>query len=143
MEKYSEKNILTFLVDFTCQEKITLQTDIFLDLGIVGDEFEDMIDSYAKKFYVDMTGYLWYFHTNEEGADHSLGGSFFRATYERVTRIPVTPKMLFEIANKGKWEIKYPEHTIPKRRYDLLIDNILILGTFIALVISLIKEYLY
>ena len=141
MEKYSEENILTFLTDLVGVEKIDSQTDIFLDLGVTGDDFHEMIEEYQKTYNVDMTSYLWYFHADEEG--QSIGGGFFKAPHERVKRIPVTPKMLLDFANKGKWTIEYPEHTLPKRRYDLIINTILVLGFFTFLTIYLLKKYVF
>lgn len=141
MDKYSEENILTFLTDLVGREKIVSQTDIFLDLGVTGDDFHEMIEKYQKTFNVDMTSFLWYFHADEEG--QSIGGGFFKAPYERVKRIPVTPQMLLDFANKGKWTIDYPEHTLPKRRYDLIINTILVIGFFIFLTIYLLNKYVF
>lgn len=141
MDKYSEENILSFLTDLVGREKITSQTDIFFDLGVTGDDFHEMIEKYQKTFNVDMTTYLWYFHADEEG--QSIGGGFFKAPYERVKRIPITPKMLLDFANKGKWTIEYPEHTLPKRRYDLIINTVLVFGFFIFLTIYLLKKYVF
>ena len=64
-----------------------------IDKGIHGDDFHELIDEYAKVFKVDMTGYLWYFHADEEG--NSFGGSIIKPPYDRVKRIPVTPALLF------------------------------------------------
>lgn len=139
MDNYSEENIIAFLTDFIGLEDITAQMDIFDELGITGDDFHKMIDSYSKKFHVDMTNYLWYFHTNEEGS--SIGSAFFKAPYERVKRIPVTPKMLLDFANTGKWNIDYPEHSIPKRRYDLIINRVFSLGIFAYIIVNIIKKY--
>jgi hypothetical protein len=68
----------------------------------------------------------------------SIGGAFFRPPYERVTRIPVTPAMLLLFANSGVWEIGYPAHTLPKKRWDIIINWIAI----IAFVIIAIATYL-
>lgn len=141
MDKYSEENILSFLTELVGREKITLQTDIFTDLNVWGDDFHEMIEKYQKQFNVDMTAYLWYFHSNEEG--QSIGGAFFRPPYDRVKRIPVTPKMLLDFANAGKWTIDYPDHVLPKKRYDLIINTVLVLGFFIILAIYLLNKYVF
>lgn len=124
--KYSLTDITNFVIDKTgCEEnEVTPNCDIEKNLGCWGDDFDELIDEYSKKFNVDMTSYLWYFHTNEEG--QSIGGIFFKAPYERVTRIPVTPAILLDYANHGKWLMTYPEHYLPRRRYDILINQILI-----------------
>ena len=141
MDKYSEENIISFLTDLLACEKITSQTDIFSDLGVVGDDFHEMIEKYSKIFKVDMTSYLWYFHADEEG--HSIVGSFFKAPYERVKRITVTPKMQTDFANKGKWSIAYPEHTLPKRRYDIIINRVLVFGFLVYIAIKLLSKYVF
>lgn len=118
------------------EDEVQEQTDILTDLGVVGDDFHELIDEYARKYQVDMTVYLWYFHADEEG--QNIGGIFFRPPYERVQRIPVTPIMLKEFANKGKWEIDYPNHQLPKKRYDLLFNQILSLIVFSSIILGII-----
>lgn len=141
MREYSEENIITFLKELLGRDQINSQTDIFLDLHVFGDDFHEMIEKYSKTFNVDMTSYLWYFHTYEEG--YNISASFFKAPNERVNRIAVTPKMLLDFANNGKWTIDYPEHTIPKRRYDLIINTVLILGILILFIISLLIKFVF
>ncbi|MDH7460766.1 DUF1493 family protein [Chitinophagaceae bacterium 26-R-25] len=110
--------------------EINADSDISNDLGCWGDDFHELIDEYALNFKVDMSSYLWYFHTEEEGYN-SVGGSFFKPPNERVKHIPVTPQVLLDCANNGKWNIAYPPHALPKRRYDVLINQIVVL-LFIA-----------
>jgi len=117
------------------------EVDIFYDLGVTGDDFHEMIEKYEKKFNVDMTSYLWYFHADEEG--QNTGGIFFKAPNERVNRIPLTPKMLVDFANKGKWTINYPKHNLHKRRYDIIINRVLIFGLIIYIVITLLQKYVF
>jgi len=123
---YNLTDILDLVSKKTGCQDATVSSDIESDLGCYGDDFHELITEYSKIFSVDMTSYLWYFHTGEEG--NSFGGHFFKAPYERVKRIPVTPDMLLEFANKGKWDLQYPKHKIPKRRFDLLINLILLFG---------------
>ncbi len=108
------------------EDEITESIDIEEDLGCWGDDFHELIDEYSKTFHVDMTTYRWYFHTGEEG--NSLGGLVIKAPYERVNRIPITPTILLDSANAGKWLISYPEHKLPKNRYDIWINQILVLA---------------
>jgi Protein of unknown function (DUF1493) len=126
--------IIDFIKKRTGSENITSDTDIFAD-GTVGDDFHELIESYAKTYSVDMTNYLWYFHADEEGGWNSIGGLFFIPPYKKVQRIPVTPALLNDIATKGRWDIKYPQHNVPKRRYDILINKILFMGVVIWLTI--------
>lgn len=127
--KYTTTAIIKFLAELSGTDKINTHSDIFSDVGMVGDDFHGMIEKFAKQFSVNMEDYLWYFHCDEEG--QSIGANFFKPPYTRVNRIPVTPAMLTEFANTGKWSINYPEHNVPKKRYDLLI-NAIVVGTLVA-----------
>jgi len=80
--------------------------------AIVGDDFHELIEKFAQTYSVDMTDYLWYFHCDEEGWRSYLCDFFFPPPYKKVKRIAVTPLLLTEFANKGKWHIQYPEHKI-------------------------------
>src|SRR5688572_10048311 len=105
--KYSTEDIISFLIDQSGTDKIKPDSDMYEDIRMGGDDFQEMIEEYAKKFAVDMEGYLWYFHADEEGWP-GLGGIIFKPPYARVDRIPVTPLMLTDFANKGRWDMKYP-----------------------------------
>lgn len=136
MHKVDE--IIVFLTDLAGTDEINPDSDIFNDVGMVGDDFHEMIEKYSKKFSVDMCGYLWYFHADEEG--NNIGGSFFTPPYERVKRIPVTPLMLTSFANLQKWDMQYPEHILPKKRYDLLVNTMLLGLVLTGFVIWLINK---
>ncbi len=45
-----------------------------------------------------------------------------------------TVEMLTEFANSGKWSVDYPQHEIPKRRLDVLLDHLIIAGGLVAYV---------
>ncbi|MBL7818955.1 MAG: DUF1493 family protein [Saprospiraceae bacterium] len=117
--------IIRFLEELSGLDYDDIQphTDIFKDLNIVGDDFHDMIEKFAKLYSVDMSNYPWYFHADEEG--FNTGSLFFKPPYQRVKRIPITPEMLTSFANTGSWDFKYPPHEIPKKRYDLLINRLI------------------
>ncbi|MBC8053215.1 MAG: DUF1493 family protein [Sphingobacteriaceae bacterium] len=121
---YSIDDIIHFLIEYSGEKTIIPTANIFLDLGLTGDDFHEFIEKYTEIFAVDMSDYLWYFHSDEEGSWNSIGGFFFDPPYKRVERIPVTPQLLTEIANKGKWDIKYPIHVLPARRYDIIINQV-------------------
>ncbi|QHJ06953.1 DUF1493 family protein [Hymenobacter busanensis] len=118
-------------------------SDILADVGVAGDDFHELMEKYAEAFSVDMSGYLWYFHTDEEGGGLDIGGSILQPPYERVKRIPVTPAMLADFANKGAWDLDYPPHRVPKWRYDILINNILVGALSLWLGYKLIKALLH
>jgi hypothetical protein len=138
---YQVNDIIDFLSDYSGCNNLNSDTDIFRDIGLDGDDFQEMMDEYSRKFNVDITSYLWYFHGNEEGGN-SLGSIFFKPPYERVERILLTPKMLADFANEGVWKIDYPEHTLPKRRYDLMVNFITLCLVILCVVIWAVNKYL-
>jgi len=118
--------IRNFLEDYSGVYPDNPNIDIWKDMHVTGDDFHEMIENYTKEYKIDMSSYLWYFHTDEEGHNF-IGGLFFKPPYKRVKRIPITPKMLSDFVNLKEWNINYPDHKIPKKRYDLLINRLTIL----------------
>ena len=133
---YEFKDIQPFAEKHAC-EKVEPGSDLF-ELGINGDDFHNMIDEFDVSFHVNMDGYLWYFHTSEEG--QNIGALFFPPPNERVKRIPVTPLMLLEAANKGKWSCKYPTHLIPSKRWDIVTNKIIMFVVFVLMLAYGLKE---
>jgi hypothetical protein len=131
------EELVSFVKEFTAVDEVQSETDIFSDLRCTGDDFHELIENYAKKYPVDMSSYLWYFHSDEEG--QNFGGVFFRPPYERVKRIPVTPQMLADFVNEGRWKINYPSHKLPKLRIDILVNLVLFLVVLFFLIKSCIK----
>jgi len=125
MSRITEEEIIQFLKEETYEDSITSDTDIFNECGISGDDSHELIEKYQMKYGVDMSTYLWYFHCDEEGSTF-ITGMFFKPPYKRVTRIPITPKMLTDFANSKIWKIDYPEHKLPKYRYDIIFNQIII-----------------
>lgn len=122
---YSQAEISGFIKSKTGIVNLNLNDDLLKDQGVSGDDFHELIADYQKIFNVDMTNYLWYFHSDEEG--NNIGGVFFKPPYERVNHIPVSPAKLLEFANKGRWEMEYPVHKLPKFRWDMIINATLLL----------------
>lgn len=83
--------------------QVQADSDICVDLGCDGDDFGEMMRDFAAKFQVDLTGYRWQFHHGPEG--FALFSLFSRS----VPHIPVTPSILTEAANSGRWMLTYPE----------------------------------
>ena len=110
-------------------EKIHSDSDLNSELGIDGDDFSELVEKFEMEFGVRMDSYLWYFHHGEEG--RSIGSLFFKPPFERVERIPVTPKILLQAAMTKEWPISYPEHQLPERRYDVLINQLIVLGVLL------------
>lgn len=113
-------------------DRLGPETELDKDLGIWADDFHELMAEFSERFGTDMSGYLWYFHTGEEG--WSLGGLFFDPPDRRVERIPVTIQMLVDSARAGRWLIEYPPHDLPQRRWDILINQLLVVGFLLFLV---------
>ncbi|MCG8579135.1 MAG: DUF1493 family protein [Bacteroidales bacterium] len=128
--------ILKFIQDQTGLDSLESDSDIF-ELGIVGDDFDDLIGRFSEKYKVQMGSYLWYFHTDEEG--QNIGGLFFKPPNKRVERIPITPRVLLDIANHGSWNIFYPKHRLPKYRIDTLINWIFATGVIFFFIYTLVR----
>jgi hypothetical protein len=131
--------IRNFLEDYSgvCSDDPNI--DIFMDMNVTGDDFHEMIENYSNEYEVDMSEYLWYFHTNEEGI--SLGALGFKPPYARVKRIPVTPQMLADFIMTKKWSINYPEHNLPKRRYDIIFNQFVLVTFILGVILGLILKY--
>ncbi len=108
-------------------DELAPDMDLSRDMGIEGDDFFELEAEFEKRFSVDMSTYRWYFHHGEEGS-FNIGGLFFKPPYSRVKRIPITPELLRQSANAHSWQLTYPEHQLPPRRFDLII-NLWFLGT--------------
>ena len=60
--KTTEEEIIEFLKEETFEDEITPETDVFNDCGVSGDDCDELLNAYQKKYNVDMSEYLWYFH---------------------------------------------------------------------------------
>jgi len=102
---------------------VTEDADIVYDLDCVDFALDEFVAAYRTKFGVNMEDYRWYFHTNVVSGDTSaIGKMLFKTPPNAVKHIPITPQILWESANQGKWVIWYPEHTVPRRRFDAYIQ---------------------
>lgn len=103
-------------------------TDLFATFDIAADICEDFIETFGQKFKVDLTDYRWYFHHGEAGLN--LGGFIIAPPYKRVERIAITPELLLRSATKRRWKVNYPDHQIPQKRWDMLINKIILFLVF-------------
>lgn len=134
------EEIIDFIKDCLKEDNIFPDNDIF-SLGIYGDDMDELLGSYQKKYAVNFDNYLWYFHNEEEISNNfSIGKIFFKPPYDKVKRIPITPELLTKFANTKVWEINYAEHQIPKFRYDILIDQIIFGGLALIVIYFSLKD---
>jgi len=131
-----EEEIIDFIEKEFWKSNLNSDSDVFKEVRIDGDDCDEFLLKYSEKYSVDMNDFLWYFHYQEEGSlSFSIGNLFFKNPRQRVKEIPITPKMLTEFANSKKWTIDYPEHKLPKYRYDILINWVLIISIIIIIIL--------
>jgi hypothetical protein len=92
-------------------------------IGLFADDLTEFMATFGKRFKVDLSTFRWYFHTGEEGV--SVGALFFTPPHDRVPRIPITLRLLREAAELGRWPVDYPDHSLPPRRWDIVINQCL------------------
>ncbi|WP_426036211.1 hypothetical protein [Brevundimonas sp. DC300-4] len=114
--------------------------DLFEVCGIAGDDASDFMDAFGARFGVDDDGYRWYFHHGEEGSN--FGGLFFKPPYRRVVRVPITPDMLAEAIESKRWPLRYPPHELPTVRWDIRINQILMIIPVIMFGLWVWKRFL-
>lgn len=90
MDKAPSLTELCDLVEAYCDMRPTPdpQSDFLTQLGLCGDDVDELLSVFASHYGVAMRAYLWYFHTREEGANP--GALFFKPPNARVPYIPLT-----------------------------------------------------
>ena len=120
-------------------KKLLPDSDLNGNFGIEGDDFDELMLAYSNKFKVNIDSYLWYFHCDEEGV--SLFAFIFPPPNKRVEKIVVTPELLFNCAQSKVWSVKYPMHTLPKKRWDIISNHVfLVTCAILILALGIIKS---
>ena len=114
-------------------------TDLFDRFGIEGDDASAFMDGFGDRFGIDGENYRWYFHHREEGTN--FGGLFFAPPYRRVQRIPITPDILIEAVETKKWPLKYPTHQVPTVRWDIRMNQLLLVVPVVLLALWLWQSF--
>ncbi len=113
--------------------------DLHDDLGITGESFNLIMSKFGREFNVDMRNYLWYFHHPEENA-LGLAGLFRNSPSFRVPHIPVTPNLLLQAVELGRWPVEYPEHDISGNNFEITIDRFIALSLFLFIISWLMSQ---
>lgn len=135
------ERLITMIIDkVACsRDEILRCTDIEHDLGCTGDDHFEFMEAYAKEFNVDMTGFLWYFHTHDESmATWSI--SWGNPPSMQVKRIPVDLDTLTRMAMQGKWVMDYPPHTLQPRHTKA--ERILMILIGATIVFFMVRSFL-
>lgn len=124
--------VLKFIKDFWGETRpLTDDEDLFDALGLEGDDASEFMEAFVARFGVDATAYLWYFHHADEGWNY--GGLFYKPIYRRFGRMPITLATLSEAVRTRHWPITYPDHVRPRRRWDIVINQLLVAAVVIGL----------
>jgi hypothetical protein len=132
------EKVIAFLQEKTGMEDLHADTDLFAH-GVTGKQFNEVVRAFGRRFNVNTESYLWYFHTDEDGMN--FGAIFVKPPYERVQRIPVTPLLLAEFADRGSWAIDYPSHEIPGSRLDHLLNILFVFAIAFLLVYVAARKF--
>lgn len=81
--------------------KIGLQSDLYEDLGLTGDDVDDLFDELHKQLEIDFSGFQFGRHFTSEARYWFSGGHWKRQ------RIPVTIADLVTAAKNKKWTMTY------------------------------------
>lgn len=117
----------------------TEDTDLFRVLRINGDDVDEFMHDFAKTYAVDLTEYRWFFHSGEEG--FNFGGLFFPPPNRRVKRIAVTPSLLNRAIQEACWPHIYPSHQMPKVRWDLRLNLLILVVASVAIAMSIWQRF--
>jgi len=134
----TEKEIIDFIETEYWKSNLQSNSDIFKTVRISGDDCYELIEKFSKKYNVDISNYLWYFHHEEEGSWSSFGSFLYKTPDKLVKRIPITPKMLAKFVETKNWEINYPIHNLPEKRKDLILNQILVVTILVLALIGII-----
>ena len=86
---------------------VPMGADLIDDAGIDGDDVEDLVEEFGKRFGVRMEGFRWYHHSGMEGCNPLW--LVFRPWWARKSQVPIRISDLVESARRGAWVAQYPE----------------------------------
>jgi hypothetical protein len=109
------------------------RADLLGSAGLDGKAASRFLQVYAVRFRVDLRGYRWWFHHRDHGVFAMPLVALDREGNE--IRIPLTAEMLAGFAERGRWDIDYPQHRLGLRSawWAVLVFGISGLGLAYAL----------
>ena len=127
------EDILTFAKEggYTKSGACAPDADMFDAFGIVGDDADEFMDGFSKRFGVSLDGFLSYFHYNANEPPMAETVWPYSPEGARLERIPLTPALLAEAATAQSWTLDYPEH-LPKGAWKAVVPFLIPLVIVIA-----------
>ena len=89
--------------------ELSLQTNVFRDLGVDGDDAEDLLIGFSKEFDVDLKRLQFSRHFGPEAPFNPIALLMPRWWRWQRERIPVRMQDLVDAAASREWTIRYPE----------------------------------
>lgn len=96
MSNNLESRIIELLADFAClpRERVDINTELFRDLGIDGDEASDFILLFSERFSVELSE----FRSVEHFGGESSYVPFLSLLFKRKRLVPISVEDLIEAA---------------------------------------------
>lgn len=113
--------------------------DLLRATGMEGDAANAFFDAYAEEFSVDMADFLWFFHYDADEPPFYRRVRPIGGTGRAFGLIPITPRLLADAANEGRWPLEYPEHRIRVSHWPLVI-MFLLLGILVLAITVLVAQ---
>ncbi len=110
--------------------------DLFDAFAIAGDDGNEFLQDFAVRFDVNLDGFLWYFHYNANEPPGAETSWPYTPDGRRLSRIPLTPRLLAEAANRRVWPVEYPEHVV-KGAWKAKIP-LIAMGLFVVIAVFLL-----
>ena len=86
-------------------DSFTPETDLLYDLGIDGDDYEEIIIEFTQQHSIISKEYKWQFHHGPEGCNPIW--LLFPPEILKRTRIPIRIKDFLEAKKRKTWEFLY------------------------------------
>ena len=104
-----EKTVIDSIARFSRldKKKITLNSTLYKDLGLLGDDAVELFQAFQKEFEVDLSEFQFDRHFYPEPGACTI--SLFKPSTWRLKNpdIPITVSDMILAAKRKKWEIDY------------------------------------
>lgn len=111
MNRDLSTEVFAMVSKFTCvqRQKLTLETTVFYDLGIDGDDAVEFFEEFGSAFHVDLTDFKIEKYFGPEASDPLssivtwLQGWWKGDHHSAAGVMPITLRDLVEAARAGRW----------------------------------------
>lgn len=116
-----------------------LHGDLLAAMGAEGDDASEFLEAFADSYSVDMADFLWFFHYNADEPPSFQRARPVDRDGRSLARIPITPSLLADAANQGRWPLEYPVHRMQVSRWPMRLMSIF-LATLVLSIILLASD---